>query len=136
MKMPPSNFSQDGLARLFSYGPNGNIETSQDNKTQPSPDKKIQAPPHTAHKQTAIIAGTIGGIVGLAIIVALGWYVLPDVLRDVLRPRKKPPPFNGPYYEKDGHANASREVVQPVELQAAALSEMPVQDGPLIVPDR
>ncbi len=58
MKMPPSNFSQNGLARLFGL----DLDTD------------TEAPSRTAHERTAIIAGTVCGVVGLAILVALGGY--------------------------------------------------------------
>ena len=56
--MPSSNFSQDGLARLFGF----------DLDDQP------ECPRKTAHKRTATIAGTVCGVVVLVILVALGGY--------------------------------------------------------------
>ena len=107
MRMPAANFSQNGLASIFGI--------RIDDDTKP--------PTNEAHKRTAIIAGTICGIVVVAVLVGLGWYVV----------RKKKSITDEPYYEKDGHTNVHREVVEPVELQAGAPSELPVQDGPLPV---
>ena len=107
MKMPAANFSQNGLASIFG------IRIDDDTKL----------PTDKAHKRTAIIAGTICGIVFLAVLVGLGWYVA----------QKKKSIADEPCYEKDGHTNVHHEVVEPVELQAAALGELPVHDGPLPV---
>ena len=141
MKTPAANFSQDGLARLFSYGQDTKVETSQDNKTEtfqgnktgtPQSNNtyafegnKTEAPANSAHKQTAIVAGTLGGIVVLAILVGLGCYV----------GREDVPAVEDETLEKDVDPDVPREVVRPVELQPAALSELPVQDGPLPLRD-
>ena len=100
MNMPAANFSQNGLASIFGI----------------KIDDSTEAPSDKAHQRTAIIAGTICGIVALAGLVGLGWYVAGKKKDDEEQP-----------VEKD----VDPDVVQPVELQAAALSELPVQDGPL-----
>ena len=132
MNMPAANFSQNGLASIFGV----------------KMDDDIQAPADNAHKRTAIIAGTICGIVVLAVLVGLGWYTACKKQYDEEQP-----------LEKDVDPDVPREVVQPVELhaaalselqaaalselqaaalselQAATLSELPVHDGPLPVRD-
>ena len=109
MNMPAANFSQNGLASIFG------IKVDDD----------IQAPADNAHKRTAIIAGTISGIAFLAFLVGLGWYVACKKNHDEEQ-----------LFEKDDDPIIPREVVQPVELQAASLSELPVQDGPLPLRER
>ena len=104
MKMPAANFSQNGLASIFG------IRVDDDTK----------APADKAHKRTAIIAGTICGIVVLAILVGLGCFVAWK-----MRSADEEQPL-----EKDVDPDVPREV-EPVELQADALSEQPRQDWPL-----
>ena len=77
MTMPPSNFTQSGLAHIFGIDLN----------------ESAKAPSNTARKRTAIIAGTICGVVGL-VLVALGGYT-------VRKWRKKHTPVDEPVYEKD-----------------------------------
>ena len=83
MKTPAANFSQDGLARLFSYGqddktetsPGNNTEASQANKTETAQGNGTEPPSHTAHKWIAIIAGTISGTVAFAGLVTTGYFM-------------------------------------------------------------
>ena len=107
MKMPPANFSQNGLASIFGI--------RIDDDTKPPTEK--------AHKRTAIIAGTICGTVVLAVLVGLACYV----------ERKKKLIADEPCYEKDGHASVHHEVLDPVELPGGAPSELPVQGEALPV---
>ena len=78
MTMPPSNFTQSGLARIFGI----------------DLDESTKAPSNTAKKRTAIIAGTVCGVVGLLLLVALGGYT-------VGKWSKKHTPVDEPVYEKD-----------------------------------
>ena len=136
MKTPAANFTEDGLARLFSYSQNSNVETAQDNSTETaqgnktgtsqsnntdaSQGNKTEAPANTGHKQTAVLAGTLGGIVALAILVGLGCYVA----------REKVLATEDETFEKDGDPIVPRKVVELVER-----SELPVQDGSLPLRD-
>ena len=99
MKMPSFNFSQNGLARIFG------IDAVDD----------TEAPSSTTHKKTAIIAGTVCSIVGLAIIVALGGYMAWRWHKPHTDPEQ--------VYEKDGRA------VEQSELQSSSTSEQPRYDG-------
>lgn len=99
MNMPSSNFSQNGLARIFGVDPVDNTE----------------APSGTTHKRTAIIAGTVCSIAGLAIIVAVGGYLAWRWHKPHTDPEQ--------IYEKDGRA------VEQSELQSNSTSEQPRQDG-------
>ena len=108
MKMPPSNFSQNGLARLFGL----DLDTD------------TEAPSHTAHKRTAIIAGTVCGVVGLAILVALGGY-------GTWRWRKSHTYQEKPVYEKDVYSDVHGGVVEGVQLQSHSATEQPRrEEGP------
>ena len=99
MKMPSSNFSQNGLARIFGVDPTDDIE----------------APSTTVHRKIAIIAGTVCSVVGLAIIIALGGYVAWRW--------QKPHTDLEQVHEKDGRA------VELSELQSYSTSEQPRQHG-------
>lgn len=105
--MPPSNFSQSGLARIFG------IDLDDNTKASSNP----------AHKRTAIIAGTVCGAVGLAILVVMGacaarWW------------RKKHTHPEERVHEKDVFSDVHGGVVERIELQANSMSEQPRQDGP------
>ena len=102
MKMPPSNFSQGGLAKIFG------IELTDDAK----------AHSNTAHKKTAIIAGTVCGVVGLAILVVLGGYV-------AWKWRKKHTHPEDPVYEKDVYPDAHGGVIAQNGLQPNSIAEQP-----------
>ena len=104
MNMPAANFSQDRLASIFGIKIANNTE----------------APADKVHKRTTIIAGTVCGIVLLAVLVGLGWYVAGKKKDDEEQP-----------VEKDVDPDVPREVVRPVELQADVLREQPRQDWPL-----
>ncbi|CAD6584293.1 MAG: hypothetical protein ASARMPRED_001726 [Alectoria sarmentosa] len=99
MKMPSSNFSQNGLARIFGVDPTDDTE----------------APSTTVHRKIAIIAGTVCSVVGLAIIIALGGYVAWRWQKPHADPEQT--------YEKDGRA------VEPSELPSNSTSEQPRQHG-------
>ena len=107
MKMPPSNFSQNGLARVFGF----------------DFDDKPEAPRNTAHKRTAIIAGTVCGVVGLAILVALGGY-------GVWRWRKMRAHPEEQVFEKDVRSDVHGGVVDRTALQHHPLGEPARDDGP------
>lgn len=64
VKMPLSNFSQRGLASIFG------INLDDDTKANQDSDNKAHS--KTAHNKTAIIAGTVCGVVGL---ILLGGFV-------------------------------------------------------------
>lgn len=105
--MPPSNFSQSGLARIFGI----------------DLDDNTKAPSNPAHRRTAIIAGTVCGAVGLAILVAMGacaagWW------------RKKHTHPEERVHEKDVFSDVHGGVVERIELSADPMSEQPRQDGP------
>lgn len=104
--MPPSNFSQSGLARIFG------IEVEDNTK----------AHSNGAHKRTAIIAGTICSVVGLVFLVALGTYV-------ARKWRKKHTHAEDPVYEKDVHPDARNGVVEQHALQPNLIGEQPRQEG-------
>lgn len=101
-KMPPSNFSQNGLALIFGLNLDDNTE----------------APSNTAHKKTAIIAGTVCGVVGLASLVALGGYA-------AWRWRKAHKHPEEQVYEKDVRSDVHGGVVEQVQLQPHSTSEQP-----------
>ena len=106
--MPPSNFSQNGLARLFGL--------DLDTDTEPSS--------HTAQRRTAIIAGPVCGVVGLAILVALGG-------SGAWRWRKSHTHQEEPVYEKDVYPDVHGGVVEQVQLQSHSTTEQPRQEeGP------
>ena len=104
--MPPSNFSQNGLARLFGL--------DLDNETE--------APSNTAHKRTAIIAGTVCGVVGLAIVVALVCYAAWRWRKSHKHPEEQ-------VYEKDVCPDAHGGAVENVQSQPHSTSEQPRQEG-------
>lgn len=108
LKMPPSNFSQTGLARLFGF----------------DLDENIQAPSNPAHRRTVIIAGTVCGVVGLAILVALGAYAA-CWLRKKHAHLEEPPVF-----EKDVYSDVHGRVVELVELPPRSTDERAKPDGP------
>lgn len=103
--MPPSNFSQTGLARLFGFDFHEDTGICS----------------NKAHKRTAIISGTVCGIVGLAIVVALGGYA-------AWRWRKAQIPPEEPVHEKDVRSDVHGRVVEPVELPPTSTSEQLRQD--------
>ncbi|KAL9070535.1 MAG: hypothetical protein Q9161_004832 [Pseudevernia consocians] len=106
-KMPPSNFSQNGLARLFGV--------DLDNKTE--------APSNTAHKRTAIIAGTVCGVVGLAIVVALVYYAAWRWRKSHKHPEEQ-------VYEKDVCPDVHGGAVENIQSQPPhSTSEQPRQEG-------
>ena len=114
MKMPPSNFSQSGLASIFG------IDLDVDTK----------APTTTSRKKTAIIAGTVCGVVGLAALVVLGCYM-------AWRWRKKHAHLEDPVYEKDvhpddhvGHPDVHERAIERTEAQSNPVREQPRPDGP------
>lgn len=94
LKMPPSNFSSSGLARIFG------IDLDDD----------IKAHPNGAHKKTAIIASTVCGVVGLALLVVLGGYA-------ARKWRKKHTHPEDPVYEKDVHPDARDGIIDQDALQ-------------------
>lgn len=108
LRMPPSNFSQNGLARLFGF----------------DLDENIQAPSNPAHRRTAIIAGTVCGVAGLAILAALGAYAA------YWWRKKHTHPEDPPVFEKDVASDVhGGRVIGPVELPSHSTSEQPGQDG-------
>lgn len=106
MKMPPSNFSQIGLARVFGF----------------DTDDSTEIPSSAAHSKTAIIAGTVCGITGLAM-VALGFYGFRLWRKRTAHPEEQ-------WHEKDVVSDVHRVIVEPVELQANETSERPRREGP------
>ena len=102
MNMPAANFSQDGLASIFGI----------------KIDDSTEAPSDKAHQRTAIIAGTICGIVALTVLAGLGWYVAGRKKADEEQP-----------VEKDVDPDVPREAVRPVELQADEPSEQPTKNS-------
>ena len=89
MKMPPSNFSQRGLARIFGI----------------DLDAGTKAPSMSSRKRTAFIAGTVCGGVFLVALVALGVYM-------AWRWRKKHAHVDDPVYEKDVRPDVREGVVE------------------------
>ena len=80
MRMPPSNFSQNGLASIFG------IDLDTDTKSCAI----------TSRKRTAIIAATVCGGVGLVALIVSGGCM-------AWRSRKKHTQLDEPVYEKDVH---------------------------------
>lgn len=110
MKMPQSNFSQSGLASIFG------IDLEVDAK----------APTTKSRKRTAILAGTVCGIVGLAVFVVLGGYM-------ALRWRKMHSHLEDPVYEKDVHPDAHPDVdegvLEKVEAPSNSIRTQSRHDG-------
>ena len=116
MKMPPSNFSQSGLASIFG------IDLDADTK----------APSMSSRKKIAIIAiiaGTVCGGVVLVALVVLGVYM-------AWRWRKKHAHVEDPVYEKDvqpdihvGHLDVHEGAVERVEARSNLTGEQPRPDG-------
>ncbi len=116
MRMPPANFSSTGLARLFGAVPADEPKTL----------------PHAAHSETAIIVGAVCGIVGLALLVALGGYVASWWRKTRIHPESElqPHEFQGDDVAGDVRGGA----VERVELQAQSASERPTHElGPPLV---
>lgn len=108
MKMPATNFSQNGLARIFGI----------------DLDENSQAPLNTAHgKRTAIIAGTVCSVVGLAILVALGYAAW--------KWRQKHTHSEAPVFEKDVLSDVIGRTTEQVELQYDSLRAQQGSDGPV-----
>ena len=114
MKMPPSNFSQSGLASIFGI----------------ALDVDTKAPTTTSRKRTAIIAGTVCGGVGLIAMVVLGGYM-------AWRWRKKHARLEDPMYEKDvnpddhvGHPDVRERAIERVEARSNSVREQSRPDGP------
>ena len=114
MKMPPSNFSQRGLASIFGINLDDDTKANQDNDSE--------AHSKMAHKKTAIIAGTVCGVVGLAILILLGGYA-------AWQWRKKHTHPEDPVYEKDAFPDVYEGVIEPVELQSNSIREHQRPDG-------
>ncbi len=115
MRMPPANFSSIGLARLFGADPD------DEPKTPPH-----ATPPHAQHSKTAIIAGSVSGVVGLALLVALIWYAATRLRKTRIHPESEQP-----HYEilgKQVGGDVRREAVEGVELQAYSGSERPIHE--------
>ena len=113
MKMPPSSFSQRGLASMFG------IELDDD----------TNSPPIAARKRTGIVAGTVCGIVGLAVLVLLGGYM-------AWRWRKMHAHVEDPVYEKDvhpdvhvGHPEVREGAVEEGEAQSNSIRTQSGPDG-------
>ena len=113
MRMPPANFSSLGLARLFGAA---------------NPDGEPQPPPHAARSKTAIIVGAVCGVVGLALLVALGGYAASRWRKARIRPEPEQPPQTRtpPESEQPPHEIAGKDLggdvregaVEQVELHA------------------
>ena len=113
MKMPPSNFSQSGLASIFG------IDLDAD----------IKAPSMSSRKNIAIIAGPVCGGVVLVTLVGVGVYM-------AWRWRKKHAHVDDPVYEKDaqpdihvGHLEIHEGAVERVEARSNLTGEQPRPDG-------
>ena len=113
MKMPPSSFSQRGLASMFG------IELDDDTNDSPI----------AARKRTAVVAGTVCGIVGLAAFVVLGGYM-------AWRWRKMHAHVEDPVYEKDVHPDVHvdypdvrKEAIEKVEAQCNSIGTQSRPDG-------
>ena len=114
MRKPAPNFSQSGLARIFG------IELDDDANAAPVPDRK----------RTAIIAGTVCGVVVLAALLALAGYM-------AWRWRKKHAYLEDPIHEKgvepDDHVDHPifhEEAVERVEAQRNSTREYSRPDRP------
>ena len=94
MRVPASNFSQSGLANMFG------IDLGADTKPPPVP----------CRKKIALVAGTVCGIVGLAIFVVLGGYM-------AWRWRKVNVHLEDPIFEKDVHPDVHEGVVEQIQVQ-------------------
>lgn len=102
MKVLWSNFSDDGLARIFGV----DLDATR-------------APAHTAHKRNAIIAGTVCGVVGLALLVALAAYAAWNWRKTHTHPEE-------PMHEKDVYPDVhEEEIVERFELQSDSMREPP-----------
>ena len=115
VKMPPSNFSQRGLASIFGINLDDGTMANQGNGTK--------APSNTAHNKTAIIAGTVCGVVGLAILILLGGFA-------AWQWRKKHTHPEDLVYEKDVLPDVHEGVIEQVELQPNSIREHSRPDGP------
>ena len=128
MKMPPTNFSSIGLARLFV------ADADDEPKTPPlkTPPPKIpppKTPPHAAHSETAIIVGAVCGVVGLVLLVVLGEYAASWWRKTRIHPGSEQPPHE--MQGRDVGGSVRREVVKWSELQAQSASERPMYElGP------
>ena len=118
VKMPPSNFSQRGLASIFGINLDDDTKVNPNNDTKANQGNVAKAPSRTTHNKTTIIAGTVCGIVGLAILVLLGGYAARQW-------RKKHTHPEDPLYEKDVFPDAHEGVIEPVELQSNSIREHP-----------
>ena len=95
MKEPLSGFSNHGLAQLFGV----HIDESP-----------VQSATPSRSRRSAIIGGTIGGFVGLAIIIVGAiWF-------SAGQRKKKHASINEPVFEKDVRSDVNDEVVRPVPL--------------------
>ena len=99
MRMPASNFSQSGLASMFG------IDLDADTK----------APRIPCRKKIAIIASTVCGIVGLAVVVVLGGYM-------AWRWRKVNAHIEDPIFEKDVHPDVHEGVVEQIVVQPKCIT--------------
>lgn len=113
--MPPSNFSQRGLASIFGINLDDDTNSNQDH------DNKAHS--KTPQNKTAIIAGTVCGVVGLAILILLGGFV-------AWQWRKKHTHPEDLVYEKDVLPDVHEGVIELVELQPNSIREHPRPDGP------
>ena len=126
MRMPPDNFSSIGLARLFGADPD-------DEPTTPphgDPGNEPKTPPPAAHSETAIIVGAVCGVVGLALLVALGGYAASWWRKTRIHHEQQPHEIQG----KDVGGDVRGGAVERVELPAQSASERPIPElGPPLV---
>ena len=132
MRMPPTNFSSIGLARLFGAVPDDEPKTPPEDEPKTPPDDQPKTPPHATHSETAIIVGAVSGVVGLALLLALGGYTASWWRKNRIHPE-----FEQPHYEIQGK-EIGRDVrggaVERVDLQAHSPREQPIHElGPPLV---
>ncbi len=128
MRMPPANFSSIGLARLFGTVP------ADEPKSPPhgDPGDGPKSLPHAAHSVTAIIVGAVCGIVGLALLVASGWYAASWRRKTRILPESGQQPHENQGNDLAGDVRGG--AVERVELQAQSASERPTHElGPPLV---
>ena len=117
MKMPSTNFSSIGLARLFG------ADADNEPKTAPHAaysEPKVN-PPQAAHSETAIIVAAVCAVVGLALLVALGWYAASWWRKTRIHPESEQPHHE--MQARDIGGGVRGEAVEPVELQVRSASE-------------
>ena len=114
MRMPPNNFSSIGLARLFGADPDDEPKTS----------------PHAAHSETSVIVGAVFGVVGLALLIALGGCAASWWRKTRFHPESEHQPHE--IHGRDVGGNGRGRAVERFESQAQSASErfeLPAESG-------